>query len=622
MDGMTTERLIAGRYRLDSVLGRGGMGVVWAAHDDLLGRPVAVKEVLPVAGLRPDDLAVMRRRTMAEARNAARLASGASVLVYDVVEDDGEPWIVMERLAPRTLDDVLRERGVLATHEVAELGRRLLDALDAAHAVAVLHRDVKPSNVMFRGAEQMGNAVLTDFGVARFTGDPAATATGTLIGSPAFVAPERASGGPASPASDLWALGVTLWIAAEGVSPFHREGTLATLSAVLTADPPPLQLAGPLAPVLSGLLDKDPDRRLTAAEARQLLERIHGPRARQVRPLDTTAAVAATGAATPTEAPPAAQAPPTPIAPVAAAAPAVSVPAAAPDDEPGDPVVATPRRGRSRLLAAGAVAVAAVGVAAAAQLLDGSTPRDGVASPGAAATASAPASPQRTTASQPAATGSSTARATSVAGVASAPSATSTASVTSVPIATDPASATDPATSASGTSARSSGPASASAPTGSPTSGAAGRPAEGAVPAGTRRYTDSTGFSIAVPKDWTAERRSGRVYLRDPASSAYLLVDQTTTPAADPVADWQRQEKRVSKRLRGYRLVRIDPERFGQWEGADWEFTHGSSTHVLNRNLVTGPDQAYALYWSVPDSAWDRELGLFAQITASFRPRG
>ena len=170
MNDTTTARVIGRRYRLESVIGRGGMGVVWAASDEVLGRPVAVKEVLPVVGLQPDELAVMRRRTLDEARNAARLSSGASVLVYDVVEEDGEPWIVMERLAPRTLADVLHERGVLATHEVAELGLRLLSALDAAHAVGVLHRDVKPSNVMFRGDERMGNAVLTDFGVARYAG--------------------------------------------------------------------------------------------------------------------------------------------------------------------------------------------------------------------------------------------------------------------------------------------------------------------------------------------------------------------------------------------------------------------------------------------------------------------
>ena len=135
-------------------------------------------------------------------------------------------------------------------------------------------------------------------------------------------------------------------------------------------------------------------------------------------------------------------------------------------------------------------------------------------------------------------------------------------------------------------------------------------------------YFCRTGFSIAVPSDWTADRQGGRVYLRDPASSAYLLVDQTTTPAADPVADWRQQERIVSQKLSGYRLIRIDPLQVKGWRGADWEFTHGTGTHVLNRNLVTGPAQAYALYWSVPSRSWDTRLAQFEQITASFRPRG
>src|SRR4051794_38023626 len=274
--GPSGERRLAGRYRLESVLGRGGMGGGWAAHDELLHRPAAIKEVLAAPGLSGEEVGLMRRRTVQEARAAARLSSPAAVLVYDVVDQDGEPWVVMERLAARTLADVLDERGPLPPDEVATLGLRLLDALDAAHAVGVMHRDVKPANVMFRGDADMANAVLTDFGIARFDGDPATTATGTLIGSPAFVAPERARGDQARPASDLWALGITLWIAAEGVSPFHREGTLQTLTAVLTAEPPAIRRAGPLAPALVGLLAKDPSERLDSRRLRALLRPMAG----------------------------------------------------------------------------------------------------------------------------------------------------------------------------------------------------------------------------------------------------------------------------------------------------------------------------------------------------------
>src|SRR4051812_22579247 len=159
--GPPEERRIAGRYRLESVLGRGGMGVVWAAQDELLGRPVAVKEVLSAPGLTQEQVTQARQRTLHEARTAARLSSPAAVLVYDVVEEDGEPWVVMERLPSRPLADELTQRGPLPTAEVATLGLRLLDALDAAHTAGVLHRDVKPANVMFRGAPEMSNAILT-----------------------------------------------------------------------------------------------------------------------------------------------------------------------------------------------------------------------------------------------------------------------------------------------------------------------------------------------------------------------------------------------------------------------------------------------------------------------------
>jgi hypothetical protein len=136
-----------------------------------------------------------------------------------------------------------------------------------------------------------------------------------------------------------------------------------------------------------------------------------------------------------------------------------------------------------------------------------------------------------------------------------------------------------------------------------------------------RRYSDRSGFSVAVPRDWRVERRGRAVYLRDPSSSAYLLVDQTDRPAADPVADWRSQERSVSRRLPNYRLIRIDPLTVRGWRGADWEFTHGNATHVLNRNLITGPDQAYALYWSAPDRGWSRSEARFEQVTRSFQPR-
>ncbi|MDP9431927.1 MAG: serine/threonine protein kinase, partial [Actinomycetota bacterium] len=262
-------RLIGGRYRLVRKLGSGGMGAVWAGRDEVLERDVAIKEVTLPPGLSGEQRAVLRQRTLREARAAARISTDCAVTVFDVVEEDERPWLVMELLAPRTLSDVLREEGPLPPPRAAAIGLRVLAALSAAHAAGVLHRDVKPGNVLFDSA---GRAVLTDFGIASLEGDSSLTMTGTLIGSPGFLAPERARGIAPSPASDLWALGVTLFAAVAGRSPFERESPMATLAAVLeqTLEPPPS--AGPLAPVLAGLLRKEPEQRMTAAEARAGLE--------------------------------------------------------------------------------------------------------------------------------------------------------------------------------------------------------------------------------------------------------------------------------------------------------------------------------------------------------------
>ncbi len=250
------------------------MGTVWSARDEVLGRKVAIKEVLPPPHLSATELDELRRRILQEARAAARIGSTAAVIVYDVVEEGDRPWIVMELLAPRTLQDVLAQRR-LRPVEAAALGLNVLAALRAADAAGVLHRDVKPGNVMFRGTgDDVARAVLTDFGIARFVGDPSATATGTVIGSPAYVAPERATGGPATLTSDLWSLGITLWTAVEGSSPFHRDGAPPTLTAIVTEDVPPAPHAGALRPVLDGLLRKDPEERLSVLQVEESLRAV------------------------------------------------------------------------------------------------------------------------------------------------------------------------------------------------------------------------------------------------------------------------------------------------------------------------------------------------------------
>lgn len=234
-------RLVGRRYRLIDKIGSGGMGTVWRAHDDLLGRPVAVKEInLPpdVSGFDRDEL---RQRTMREARAAARLSHPNAVTVHDVIEEDGQPWIVMQLVDSDSLSDVIETSGALAPRRVAEIGLAILGALEAAHKAGILHRDVKPANVLL-GHD--GRVVLTDFGVATLEGDPALTGTGFLLGSPPYMAPERPLGKPIGPASDLWSLGATMYAAVDGQPPYDQETPMAILIALATQDPP---LRGPRA---------------------------------------------------------------------------------------------------------------------------------------------------------------------------------------------------------------------------------------------------------------------------------------------------------------------------------------------------------------------------------------
>ncbi|MBG0822071.1 protein kinase [Planomonospora sp. ID91781] len=282
-----SQELIADRYRLLEHIGRGGMGTVWRARDEVLGRNVAVKEVIPSPDLTGPEREVFTVRTLREARAAGRIGHPCVATVYDVVEERGRPWIVMQLVDSRTLGAVIREDGPLPPARVARIGLEVLGALVAAHRVGVLHRDVKPDNVLLAAD---GRAVLTDFGIAMLEGDSSVTRTGALIGTPAFIAPERAGGGPAEFASDLWSLGVTLYMAVEGRSPFQRAHPLATLAAVMHEPPPPLRYAGALGPVISGLLRKDPRLRMSAQEACASLRGIvDGTAPDPTMPIDLTA---------------------------------------------------------------------------------------------------------------------------------------------------------------------------------------------------------------------------------------------------------------------------------------------------------------------------------------------
>jgi serine/threonine protein kinase len=530
MDATEQGHLLGGRYRLSSVIGRGGMGAVWQAHDEALNRDVAVKELSWPAYFSEEERQTARHRALREAQIAARLRHVNVVSIYDVVEEDGRPWIVMELLPYRSLGDIVAEDGPLPPAQAAQLGLGILAALGAAHAEGVLHRDVKPANILVGPG---GRAVLTDFGIARATDSPALTRSGVVIGSPSYIAPERARGGTAGPAADLWGLGASLYTAVEGRAPFERDDVLASLTAVVADEPDPPRNAGPLRPVISGLLRKDPDQRLGPAQAEVMLRHV----ATQV----------STRAAT--------QASPR----------------------------RRPRRPRGALVLAAAVALLAATVTSAAVALTRTSGHQAAAPP------SAP-HPRSSSAQRPG----------------------------TQPPPTQPTATAHPSPSSASTPAAppttASGPPAASSGTGS-----------GGLPPGWYRFTNSTGFSIGVPRGWLISHVGHYVYLTDPANSGiYLLIDQSTTPNPDPLADWEQQQANRAGTYPGYHLIRLESVSYPQAEkAADWEFTYdrnGTVVHVLNRNILANAHHAYALYWSTPQADWAAGYHYFQAFAATFRP--
>ncbi|MGY3203554.1 protein kinase domain-containing protein [Streptomyces sp. TE5632] len=262
-------RVIAGRYRLEERLGRGGMSVVWRATDQLLGRDVAVKELPLDETLSAAEARRQRDRTLREARALAQLSHPHIIIVHDVVEDDERPYIVLELIDGGSLADRIATRGPVDAAEAARIGIDLLGALRGAHAAGVLHRDLKPANVLLeRGTDRV---VLTDFGIAQVAGATTLTESGSFVGSPEYTAPERMSGARTGPESDLWSLGALLCTVLSGESPFRRDSIGGVVHAVVTDEIRPPAQAGPILPVVRGLLERDPDRRLDADRAERML---------------------------------------------------------------------------------------------------------------------------------------------------------------------------------------------------------------------------------------------------------------------------------------------------------------------------------------------------------------
>ncbi len=580
------------------------MGVVWQARDELLGRDVAVKEILWPPHMDPAERDVARQRALREAQMAARLSHPNVIGIFDVVEEEDRPWIVMELVPYRSLRDIVTEDGPLPPGRAARIGLGILAALGAAHDRGVLHRDVKPANVLIAPE---GRVVLTDFGIARADDSPVLTGTGVLVGSPSYISPERARGDRAEAAADLWALGACLYAAVEGHPPFDRDGALASLTAVVTEEPDPPVHAGPLWPVISGLLRKDPGQRLSADEVEQQLQELAEPEAgdevpvgaepradagpaRPTGPLpassDTDGGAALPSKVAPSEAPqaeapqaeaPQAEAPQAERAegaqPEQEARPEVALPAATGAQPAGGPAHTTPGRPRRRVvLAAAAAAVVVAAVVVSVVLASANSPGGHRAAAPPASSRSAPASKRPTS---------------------------------------SPSARTSPTAS----------------PTASPSPSASATGGSGAMPAGFYRFTNSTGFSIGVPKGWQIQHVGHYVYIRDPSDSGvFLLIDQSDRPQSSALADWKEQAAARQDSYPGYHLLRLQTVSYPQAEqAADWEFTYdrdGVPVHILNRNVLANSAHAYALYWSTPDSDWTTDYHYFKAFAATFRPAG
>lgn len=602
--------LIADRYRLQAVIRRAGMGAVWLAGDELLHRQVAVKEIPWVPRPGAEGQESRRERAFREARALAGLDHPNIAGIYDVAEDDGRLWMVMQltpfRFPYRSLSDVVQDDGPLPPVWAARVGLQILSAVHAAHDMGVLHRDINPGNVLLGPGDRI---MLAGFGMVTADGSPALTTPEALTGSPAYMAPERARGEPATPAADLWSLGATLYAAVEGRPPFHRDGKAAVLTAVIGDYVDPPSHAGPLWPLISALLCKDPSVRPDAAEAERLLHSVAGSRrGAQSAPLAAEATHSAASARSATGSdlrhrPNGASTNPAASNPSqtqpAEAGSAGSEPGFIPGFEPRDDLAVgqtpapghrtqeklLPDRGRQRwqLLAATAVTITIAAIIAVIDL-----------------------APKHTTSHQIAVPGQ---RAASPGYPAAIPGHQRLSPAPQAPHAR-PAPPRRPAT--PGLSGQS-----------SPAPGHSGL---GVLPRGFSWYHDPTGFSIGLPTNWQISHQGHLVYIQDPTSSRFLIIDQTTHPKPSPLADWRQQEAARISTFPGYHRIRLQAVHYAQAErAADWEFTYddnGQLTEVLNRNILANAHHAYALYWSTPASEWKTSYHYFRTFAATFRPAG
>jgi tRNA A-37 threonylcarbamoyl transferase component Bud32 len=583
--------LVAGRYRLHEPVGAGGMGRVWMARDEMLDRDVAVKEFVPPDWMTDAERARLRDRTLREARSAARLNHPHVVRIYDVVHADDLPWIVMEYVPSRSLHQVVNSDGPYSPAATARIGLAVLDALTAAHRAGVLHRDVKPHNVLI-GTD--GRVVLTDFGLATFVDDGAVTGPGLVVGSPQYVSPERARDGSSTVESDLWSLGATLYAAVEGRSPYARESAMATLMALATEPPDPPMLAGPLIPVLNGLLQHEPGDRLTASQVEERLRAIAGR--------DTArGTVTARHAVIPAPR----RAGDEPRARPGASAVATTMPAAAPPAaDPDDARVVGEQIGIGR------------GPRRAARTPAGRLDRLAVADPVSAPPSGQPHRSRR----WPLLAGVLAIALLTGSGIVAGWSAWHR-NKTDGQVATQTAPSFVASATPSGfTPVVCQQPPGANLPR-TPQPNAL-RTAKGfALLSSWSEYVDVSGFRVGVPDGWTYEKVGTTVCFRDPNSVRYLSVDPARNPEGDPVKACQTEAARLKAtgQLPQYQL--IDLQRTPLITAADWEYTWTGPTNVrmhAKTRWFKSSGKAFALSWAARDFDWSFNTGPYGVAIGSF----
>ncbi|TXS50699.1 serine/threonine protein kinase [Streptomyces sp. uw30] len=580
-------QLVSGRYRLVDAIGSGGMGRVWRAHDEVLHRAVAIKELTAALYVSESDQERLLARTRAEARAAARINHSAVVTVHDVLEHDGRPWIVMELVEGHSLADAVKERGRVEPAEAARIGLWVLRALRAAHSAGVLHRDVKPGNVLL---SEDGRVLLTDFGIAQIEGDNTITRTGEVVGSVDYLAPERVRGHDPGPASDLWALGATLYTAVEGRSPFRRTSPLGTMQAVVEEEATEAQHAGPLAPVITALLCKDPATRPDASEAEQMLaEAAEGrrPSAAQVyvpTQHNRYEPEAHTGPSHPGSAPPGSEtaANHTPYPP------ASNNPYASGSSTPYPPVTGTPYPPMNGPTALGG-------------------PYDGT---GSRATGTAPSRKRRRlrTLALVVALAAIIGGGTAVVLQKWGPQGGGTSASTS----TEP---TDPSASTTEDPARQAG-----------------------VPASWKLYDDPLGFSLYLPEGWSREVVGKEIegleqvdYSPD-GGEHFVRISLDPTPDFANSYDHLRDlEEQVGQKLVDFETVSLKRNLYRDRDAALWEYTWTALAkdtsfpgprHAIDQAYVDRDGTEYAIYMSTPEKDWTTTREQYTAVLKGWRTGG